>query len=76
MAACQYTFNIVSGTTEVAGKDPERDLGVARRIQNTQMCAGTPSLTVLRLNGACKLQDDALVAVGAKCPLLEELCIR
>ena len=40
------------------------------------MCVGTPLLTVLRLNGACKLTDEALVEVGAHCPLLEELCIR
>lgn len=40
------------------------------------MCVGTPSLLVLRLNGACKITDNALEAVGANCSLLEELCIR
>ncbi|CAN0146443.1 unnamed protein product, partial [Laminaria digitata] len=41
-----------------------------------EMCVGTPSLAVLRLNGACKITDDALAGVGSSCPLLEELCIR
>ena len=41
-----------------------------------QMCAGPPSLAVLRLNGACKITDDTLTEVGSNCPLLEELCIR
>ncbi len=41
-----------------------------------QLSLGTPQLTVLRLNGACKITDDALMAVGANCPILEELSIR
>ncbi|CAM9373052.1 unnamed protein product [Pylaiella littoralis] len=41
-----------------------------------ELSLGTPCLAVLRLNGACKITDDSLVAVGANCPHLEELSIR
>ncbi|CAM9619543.1 unnamed protein product, partial [Ectocarpus sp. 12 AP-2014] len=41
-----------------------------------ELSRGTPCLTVLRLNGACKITDDSLLAVGSNCPLLEELGIR
>ncbi|CAN0106907.1 unnamed protein product, partial [Ectocarpus sp. 13 AM-2016] len=41
-----------------------------------ELSLGTPCLTVLRLNGACKITDDSLLAVGSNSPLLEELGIR
>ncbi|CAM9208510.1 unnamed protein product, partial [Hapterophycus canaliculatus] len=41
-----------------------------------ELSLGTRNLAILRLNGACKITDDSLAAVGSNCPVLEELCIR